>query len=173
VKFNIGDTVYWVESGIHYGKEVPCPMCFGKRFVTLILGDSTEQKIECGFCQHGIDRASGVAKTWEPQAIVCSGGITGISSRDGIRYEIGYRSLFEYELYDNAVIAEKVRESKHEEVVEQAQKWFIESFKTCTKKQVWSAGYHRSSIKNSERTIAWHRARLCMIDEKKHEAAKP
>ena len=170
MKFKIGDTVYWVEASANYGKEIPCPMCFGKRFVTIILGDDSQQKIECGFCQHGCDRASGIAKTWEPHAYISSGKITGFSQKDGPRYEIDYKNKFEHELFDNEKDAELVRECKYQEVKEQAEKWFTENFHNCSKKQIWSAGYHKSCIEREERTIEWHKARLCMIADKKKPA---
>lgn len=162
----IGDIIYWVESSANYGKEIPCPMCFGKRFVTLILGDDSKCEIECGYCSHGVDRPSGIAKTWEPHAAVRSGKITGISTRDGIRYEAGYTSLYAHETYDSQAIADEVCKSRLEEVKKHAEEWHIESFVNCKKKQIWSAGYHRESIKSAERNIEWHKMRLNMIKEK-------
>lgn len=169
MNYNIGDTAYWVESSTHYNKKVPCPMCFGKRFVTLILGDESQTQIECGFCSHGIDRPSGLANSWEPSAIIHAGTITGISTRDGTRYEIGGRNLFAHELYTNEADAKLVQEVKLKEVQEQAEHCFRESFVNAKKKQIWSAGYHRSCIKSAERNIEWHRLRLNMIKDKPKE----
>lgn len=167
MKYKLGDVIYWVESGTHHGKLIPCPMCFGKFFVTLILGDGSQEKIECGFCSHGIDRPSGQAKTWEAHAEVKSGAITGFSSKDSIRYEVGYKTIYAHEVIDDEKTAELVKEIKLEEAKEQAAKWFRDSFVQAKKKQLWSAGYHRSCIERQERTIEWHKLRLGMIAEKK------
>ncbi len=172
MRYKLGDKVYWIESGTNYGKTIPCPVCFGKRFVTVILGDDSQVKTECGYCSHGYDRPSGSAKVWEPNAILKNGTITGVSCKDGIRYEVGYTSLYEYELYDNESIAEEARKIRLEEEIKRAEVWFKESFVNCTKKQAWSAGYHRNQIKSAERNIEWHQARLCMINPQEVKCEK-
>lgn len=169
---NIGDTIFWVESGTNYCKQIPCPMCFGKRIVTIILGDDSQTKIECGFCQRGTDRPSGMATTWEPSAITQSGTITGVSTRDGVKYEVGHKSINEYETYPTKEIAEIVRLAKFEEVQARADLWFKESFVTAKKKQIWSAGYNRDCIARAKRTIEWHESRLGMIADKAKGDAK-
>ncbi len=171
MKFNLGDLVFWVEASSNYGKEIPCPMCFGKRFVTIILGNGESELSQCGFCQHGIGAPSGTAKTWEPEAKVMSGAVTGISTRDGIKFEVGYRSFHASELFDNEQGAKVVREEKYKEVKESAEHWFKESFINAKKKQIWSNGYHKDCIKSAERTIEWHQYRLGLIASKKEGAS--
>lgn len=163
---NIGDKVYWVYSNTNYGKYIPCPMCFGKKVITVILGDDSQVKSECGFCQHGMDRPSGLAKAWEPLTEVRSGTITGISNRDGLRYEIDREILYAHETYPTQEIAELVKVEKEKETNERAAQWFKDNFITCTKKQIWSVGYHRNCIKDAERKIEWHKDRITMIKEK-------
>lgn len=163
---SIGETIYWVESHTHYGKSVPCPMCFGKRLVTIILGDESQTKIECGFCSHGLEIATGQAKTWEPVSIILSGAITGISTRDGGKYEVGYKTIPFSEVFDSEAEAIPSRDEKLEEVKSRRDAWFKENFINCSKKQIWSAGYHRDCIKSAERSIEWHKARLGMINER-------
>lgn len=164
----IGETVYWVESHTHYGKSIPCPMCFGNRFVTIILGDESRSKIECGMCSHGCERPSGVAKTWEAAAIIYSGVITGISTREGLKYEIGHSSVYARDCFDSEDSAIPARDAALKEAQDRRAKWFEDSFVQCKKKQVWSAGYHRSQIKDAERTIEWHKARLGMIKDRQN-----
>lgn len=168
---NIGDTVYWVESNSHYGKSIPCPMCFGKRFVTIILGDGSETKSECGMCSHGLDRATGQAKTWEAVALIHSGVITGISTRYETKYEVGYSSILANECFDSADEAEPVRVAKQKEAEDRRNNWFKDSFVQAKKTQLWNAGYHRECIKSAERTIEWHRARLGMISDRSGKKA--
>lgn len=164
---SIGDTVYWVEAYTNYGKSIPCPMCFGKRFVAIILGDGSKTDIECGMCSHGLDRATGQAKTWEPTALIHSGTISGISTKDGTKYEIGYSSVKDYECFASEAEADTVRDAKLKEMQERAAVYYKDNFINCKKKQIWSAGYHRSCIKSAEQTLQWHKMRLNMIEEAK------
>lgn len=170
MKFNLGDTIYWVESSCNFQKQVPCPMCFGKLFVTIILGDGSQTKIDCGFCEHGLERPSGVATTWEPDARVQSGIVTGISTRDGYRYEVGHRTIDDVDAFSSQVAAETERDLRYEIELERSKEWFKSSFINCKKKQIWSAGYHRGCIASAERTIEWHKLRLGMIEEKRLKA---
>jgi hypothetical protein len=167
MKYNLGDKIYWVEAGAYYGKQIPCPMCFGKLFVTITLGDDSQEKIECGLCSHGVDRPSGIARTWGPSSFVKSGIITGISNKDGIRYEVGYTTLYQHEIVSDEKTAEVLQETKLKEVTALADQFFKENFITIKKRQVWSANYHRECIKDQERKIEWHRMRLGMITDRK------
>lgn len=167
VKYQIGDKIFWVESSAHKQKEIPCPMCFGKRFVTIILGDDSKEQVECGYCQKGYERSTGVTTTWEPQAIIHESTITGITTRDGVKYEVGWRTIEERELYSTREEAEAVQKLKFDEEKARAELWFKESFVNAKKQQVWSAGYHKSCIEREKRTIEWHEMRLNMIKEKK------
>jgi len=166
-KYELGQLVYFVESGIHYSKKIPCPMCFGKQFVTIILGDDTQQKIECGYCSNGLERATGQATIWEPSAIIKSGEITGINRCDGWVYSIGFNSTKESEIFISKEDAEVERMKQLEGVTERAKKYFIDNFIQAKKKQVWSAGYHKNQIKHHEKSIEWHNARLGLINESK------
>jgi len=167
MKHNIGDFIYWVYSSTNYQKEIPCPMCFGKLFVTIILGDNSESKIECGYCQKGYERASGIATVWEAVALVKSGEISGVSTRNGTKYEVGYETLMSTEIFTSKKEAEAHRKVRYEEEILRANKWFKDNFVNAKKSQTWSTGYHRNCIKSAEKTISWHKDRLCMIKEKK------
>jgi hypothetical protein len=146
-------------------------MCFGKRFVTIILGDESKTESECGMCSHGLDRATGQAKTWEATATIYSGKITGISTREGTKYEVGYKTVTAHECFDSELEATPVREAKQKEAEDQRDNWFKDSFVNCKKSQLWNAGYHRSCIESAERTIQWHKARLNMIGERRKEVS--
>lgn len=163
MKFNLGDKIYWVYSSTNYGKPMPCPMCFGKRFVTLILGDESQTKSACGFCERGMEGSTGTATVWEPYAAVRSGVISGISTKDGIRYEVGYETIKEYEAFSTEADAQIECDKQYSLAKERAKEWFEKAFIDCKKKQIWSAGYHKNCIKSAERNIEWHQLRLGMI----------
>ncbi len=144
-------------------------MCFGKRFVTIILGDESQTKIICGFCSHGLEEATGTATVWEPSARIGSGVISGVSIKDGIKYEVGWKTVSEHYVFSNESDAEVQREIQYNFEVERSKKWFENSFINCRTSQIWSAGYHKNCIASAEKTIQWHKLRLGMIKEKENE----
>ena len=142
-------------------------MCFGELYVTIILGNKTKQKVECGFCQNGTSSPSGTATTWEPNAIVKSEKVSGFSLRSGISYELGCRNINESELYSSEDEAEKFRLIEFKRVSSQVRKWHLDKFVSCSKKQIWSIGYHKASIKTAQRSIEWHEQRLVKCKSQK------
>lgn len=164
MKYKIDDKVFYVQSSTHYQKTIPCRLCFGKRFVTIILGDGSEVKSMCGACDRGMESATGYETTHEPEAIIKEGRITGISCRDGVKYEINGSSFYENEIYSSEAEAEKERQIKFEEVTKRADLWYKDSFINCTKKQLWSARYHRGCVESAERNLRWHQMRLGLIE---------
>lgn len=163
---NIGDTIYWVRSSTNYGKTIPCTVCFGKKVVTIILGNGEHETSECGFCSHGFEYATGYCNTWVPHAEVRQGVITGISTRDGVKYECDWESLRLHEVFLTKEEAEISCAEKLKEETERAEKWFKDSYVQATKKQLWSHGYHKGCIERAERSIEWHKLRLGMIKNK-------
>jgi len=169
-KFNIGDDVFVVQSSCHYGVKVPCTVCFGKLRVTVILGNGEHVQTECQHCAGGMDPPSGQSTTWKPHAYIVSGPITGVTHEyDGWRYQVDGRSVQAHEIFATRHEAEPVMEAKLKEETERRQTYERDSFITATKKQVWSAGYHLNRIADCERTMNWHKMRLCMIKERSPE----
>jgi len=57
-KYKMGDCV-WAASYRRQAQQVQCPTCFGKREVTLILGDGTPVILPCGGCSTLISEPCG------------------------------------------------------------------------------------------------------------------
>ena len=166
-KFNIGDEVFVVQSSCYYGVRVPCTVCFGKLRVTVILGNGEHVQTECQHCARGIDPPDGYSTTWKPHAHVVAGPITGVTHEyDGWRYQVGGHSAQAHEIFATREEAVPVMEAKLKEETERRQTYERDSFITATKKQIWSAGYHRNRIEDCERTMRGHQMRLCMVKEK-------
>ena len=167
-KFNIGDEVFFVRSSCSYGTKVPCTICFGKRKVTVILGNDEHIESECGYCSPGMEPPSGYSTTWMPHASVEAGAITGVR-RDygGWKYDVGGYTVCQYELFTTREEATPVMEAKLNEETEREQAYERDHFVNATKKQIWSTGYHRGQIASHERSINWHKMRLCMIKDRK------
>lgn len=173
-RFNIGDGVFYVSSSSHYGKKEPCRVCFGKLKVAVVLGNGEQVMTECQFCQVGVERPSGESMTWDVDARIVNGTITGIRSEGyGWRYEVSGTSVDSQDIFATSEEATPVMQAKLKEVTERKKTYDRDHFVTATKKQIWSAGYHRSRIADAQRTIDWHLARLCMIAEKSPAKTKP
>lgn len=170
-KYEIGQTVYWVESSCNYMKSVPCPICFGHRRVEIILGNKEVQPIECGYCAKGYQGPTGKATIWEPQSTIYEGEITGIKKNDFGKWEyiIGRRDVGELDLYTSKKDAQPKRDMMLETEKEKAEAWFKDSFVRAKKNQVWSVGYHREQIKHHKKSIEWHKMRLQMIKDTPNE----
>ena len=166
-KFKMGDLVFWVESGVHGERKIPCPICCGKRFVTIILGDNFKEKIVCGACSFGFNPPCGEVSAYDPYSQIQSGFISGISTRNGVRYEIGYNCIEEHKLFIDEEDANKEREVQAVEVGKRAHAWREENLVSHKKNQVWSVGYHRRCIQEKEEQIEWHERKLLRIKEMK------
>ena len=61
---NVGDRV-WYASHTNTEIEKPCIVCYGEKQVTVILGNRDKVVIDCDFCGHGLDKPTGIMKTYE------------------------------------------------------------------------------------------------------------
>jgi len=62
--FKIGDVVYFASAGQRQ-VDIPCPVCFGKREVTLILGNGDSVELPCDYCGKGYDGPRGYVLEYE------------------------------------------------------------------------------------------------------------
>ena len=169
--FQIGDTMWAVE---HSPKQikVPCPVCAGKRQVELILGDGEHVWTDCDGCGLGYERARGFVEeyVWTPGARRFV--IAGVASMHGgddwyLTSEGGsqenLKNLFATEA-EALAQAEKNRAAQIERNMMAGQRKRKDAGNRATR----DAYYHRREIKECERKIAWHSARV--TKEPKQEA---
>ena len=82
-KFEIGQTV-WVARTTRRAAHVVCPVCFGKKVVTLELGDGSRIEMDCDYCSKGYEAPTGYVDgdwSWEPR-------IEGPYTIVGVRTEV-------------------------------------------------------------------------------------
>ena len=60
----IGDKV-WHASCKSTKERVTCPECFGKKYLTVILGDDSQVTIDCAGCASGYDPPRGYINYWK------------------------------------------------------------------------------------------------------------
>ena len=63
-KYKVGDTV-WVPKAGSTQVEIPCPVCFGKKVATLILGNDDHVILDCEFCQKGFEHSRGFVNEYQ------------------------------------------------------------------------------------------------------------
>ena len=164
--YNVGDKAWWATCGTREVKY-PCPVCFGKLEVELILGNGESVILPCDCCGHGINAPTGTVKEWEfiaePQEIT----ITGVDIEQGCRgekrrYRSGNTIPYPEDICDTLAeaaerCAVKVAEKADENLKEKELK------KKVSKTYTWNAGYHMRGIENAQRDLEYHErmARVC------------
>jgi hypothetical protein len=173
--FNIGDKVYVPK----YGTQevfVTCPHCFGKKYLTVILGDESKVTIDCECCREGYEH-KGKISIWKWGASAEQIPIDGIDShlenngKTRTRYHEGtggcYRLHDEvFATYEEALDFAKGKVAEHD----LTEKEEIENKKIyATKTWARNVAYHRDCIKRYEHDLAYHKARLAVAEEKAKE----
>jgi hypothetical protein len=166
-EISIGDSL-WIPRTDRKQERVPCPVCFTKKHVTLILGDDSCVEVECDYCGKGYGRPQGtvVDYTQEPRAEPFR--------VDTIRAETTEKgAVFEYK--SGCYIA---RDGDlfptEEEAVEEAKRRMVEQQKEqdCRADRIkknqhksftWNVGYYKSEIKRCREQLERyeHKMRLC------------
>jgi hypothetical protein len=162
--FEFGQRLLLVEAHSHKQIEVPCPLCFGKLFVTIILGNNEQQKVECDACGRGYEGPTGRTHEYTPYSAVLPVTVTGM-----VRYyedwHIGVGShsvrLSDRRLFTNAEEAEARRAELHTVAEHNAKMSFESQFRGRKKDATWMAAYHRKCLADLQRQVKWHEAKLC------------
>lgn len=159
-EFNVGDTIWWATCGTNQ-VEKPCPICFGKCVVTLILGNDEHVQTPCDFCGKGFEGARGYINEYEWSSAVKSVQITAkqVNERNGLR-EVEYR-------YDNYILRPDITFRTKEEAEirvleliakhEEEDRIRLECQKEHGKKSyTWNVGYHKRCAKEARRQLEYH-----------------
>lgn len=158
--FEFGQVVYVVEGSAHGAVEVPCPICFGKLSVTLILGNGEEQQIECEACGKGCSGPTGLVTSWRPWSKVHAAVVTGLN-HDGSMWRVsvsGHHSS-QY-IFADEETAEAFRVTYLEQLSEQARRMDEQNMMRHKKQHAWSARYHREHIARLRQEMEYHEAKL-------------
>lgn len=168
----IGDKI-WVASMENYQESITCLECFGKKELTVILGDDSKVVIPCAGCSRGFEPPTGYMQHYQYKSKVEERIITGIEMR--IEKEIDYitdRNIWcESKVFDTKEEAEK----RSLELVEQhnkEEKDRIYKKKTDSHSWAWHVHYYRREIRNAEKTIKFATERLGIAKIKAKEKNK-
>ena len=177
--FKIGDTVYVAR----YGREsvtLPCPICFGKLKVELILGNGDSVVLPCDYCGKGhFGIPQGVVTEYEFVAKAERVIISGIESEQTTtETKTRYRHSGCYIIDQKDVFTTNaealVAAGAEKEKTEQEERTRIEYLKNNVKKTfAWNAGYHMREAKRNRDEAEAHeqKAVLCKDRAKKEKPA--
>lgn len=171
-RFKMGDKVWYATSGTTE-KKLPCADCFGKRFLTVILGDDSKLPIPCENCSWS-DESSwgyrepyphGYVRHYEWSAKAEQRTIDGIEiSNTKVEYRSSCGSGSYWRLDEDKIFLTE------QEAISKAELMSIEHnneelAKIATKEKptrswAWNLSYHRGCIKRAEKDIVYHTAKL-------------
>lgn len=162
--FEFGQVVYCVEANAHARFEVPCPVCYGKKKVTLILGNGESQDVSCECCDFGMRGPSGVVSEWGPWSRVVPAAVDSITQESsGWKVSCGHHSG---EIFATEEEAEARRLALHADAEASAERMNEQNILRAIRKTTWTAGYCRRKIAHLRREMEWHEEKLCQAKAK-------
>lgn len=158
----LGDQV-WVAIARGQRKSITCPDCFGTGQLDVILKDGTKHSIDCAGCSRGYLGPQGSVETWDYEPKVSVETVTHIEQQIGQppEYRAGsycYKADQVFLTRDEAVARAAVM--AEEQAQEEAEK--IKRKEKDTKTWAWHVHYHRKQIRDAEKSIAYHTAKLAV-----------
>jgi hypothetical protein len=160
MKYEIGQQVYhatWDTRTAH----VVCPDCGGTGRLRVTFHDDTQVSIDCRNCSSGYDKPSGQVQIYERQARANLSTITGCEV-DGTKVEwrldTHYR-VSEDELFDLYVPCLEYAKAKAA-AADKAELEKVNTKQKDTRTWAWNASYHRKCIKDAQKALDYHTAKL-------------
>ena len=167
MKFNIGDKVWYASWG---RKEIvtPCPVCFGKCVVRLILGDDSIIETPCSYCGLGYEEPRGYDTEYKFVAEAKPFTVTRVKvevTPNGETREYYSDNYFyeENKCFTTENEALELSKTFEDEYMDE-QKTRAEYIKGDKQKSfAWNVGYHLREAKRHREQIIYHEenAKLC------------
>jgi len=159
-KYNIGDKVWYAKTGTKE-KSVECPECFGKKFLTVILGDNSKVTIDCAGCARGYEPPKGYVIYYEWGVDVREVTIQRMEIKpDEVTY--GFWDCYSAET-DRIFSTKEEAEKRALELVEEHNKEELARIYRKEKNNhtwSWNVHYHRDCIRRAEKDLIYHKAKL-------------
>lgn len=169
IKYDIDHQV-WRATFSSTDSSITCPDCGGEGRIRCILYDNTEVSVECEGCKRGFDSATGRVKAYIRKPYTELVRITGFGVNEaGVEYRINgcwivkEDSLFGTEQEAMAAAIALVDKEARQDLER------INRKEKPNKTWAWNAHYHRRGIREAERQIAYHTARLNVAKVKAKE----
>lgn len=175
-KYKIGDVLWFAQYNYTQVKK-PCPVCFQKKEVTLILGNGDQIILPCQLCAARYDPPSGFVMEYEyttkPEMIIIDRITTDSADEGKARYYSNCRVFDEDALFvDKADAETKIIELKIKLEQEQSERAeFIK--KNQNKSYSWNAGYHMREAKHHREKMEYHENMAVICKAKAKDSAFP
>lgn len=174
-----GDQVWCAEVGSRE-EWIECPVCFGKRQVTIILGNNEHVITPCAFCASGYDAPRGVISEYKHEPKATSRVIESVrmeSNEHGERYS--YLTTDRYYYNDDCIFDTEAEALAYSAIrAQQSEKETFENFlrrkkdgKTA-RSYSWGVGYHRGEAKRLREQADRHDRACQVCKERSKEDAK-
>lgn len=159
--YKIGDSV-WIPRYRQEQKTITCPICFGKKEVTLILGNGDSVALPCSYCALGYESPRGIVVeyTLEPRAeLVVITGKTSAEDERGVI--VKYQSTGGYIHTGDRVFGTRDEAQAEAEVMaaeeRKEQETRTEHIKADKRKSfAWNAGYHMREARRDRKSAEYH-----------------
>ncbi len=169
MKYEIGQSV-WVATWDSSENYVTCPDCGGTGRIRVIHHDDTVMSIECAGCSLGYDPPTGRVRVYDRRPRAELTYIVGVEITAGKtewntkgRWHLDEAEIYETE--DEALAAAVLKAEKADR--EEREK--IATKEKPTRTWSWNAHYHRRQIKDAERNLKHHTAKLAVARLKAKE----
>lgn len=166
MKYEIGQEI-WIATWDSTTDYVTCPDCGGTGRIRVIHHDDTMMSIECAGCSAGYEPPKGYVKVYVRHARAEKTTITGVEVRDGKTEWRSAKSwcLDEADVYDTEADAFAAALLKAERA-DREEREKINAKEKPTRTWSWNAHYHRRQIKEAQRNLEYHTAKLAAANLK-------
>lgn len=157
----IGDYVYVARFEPHRQVSVQCPDCAGTGRIRVIMADETIVSVHCQGCSHGYENPTGYQTIYDNVAFAEYVYIKEIKQTSkGHEYLTNnHHTHTDKSIFDNEADALEYAKAKQVKYIEE-QTAKIMTKEKDTKTWAWNASYHRRMIKDAEKKVEYHTAKL-------------
>jgi hypothetical protein len=156
-KYKVGDTV-WVPQAGNTQVEIPCPVCFGKKVITLILGNDDHVILDCDYCNKGFECPRGFVTEYQFVATAYPVTINAVcveTREDGehVEYKVIHSSCSsssykESKIFSTKEEAEAFAKIEAEKQIAEESERSNNRKKHVAKTFAWNAGYWMREAKS-------------------------
>ena len=172
-QFAVGDKAWYAKCQWEPIRQI-CPTCFGKKEVTLILGNGESVLLPCGGCAHGYNLPTGYITEYDyvvkPEPIIITGMSIEIDGgKESVRYHSGSNSFDDTDIFSTEEEARTKAEAKKKELDEE-QRTRAEHIKENVHKSFsWNANYHIREAKRHRKDALYHDEKAQICEERAKE----
>lgn len=148
-----------------------CPTCFGKKEVTLILGNGESILLPCGGCAPGYNPPTGYISEYDfvvkPEPITITGmNIEIDGGEERVRYNSGSYCFDDTDVFPTEEEARIKAEAKKKELDEEQRTRAEHIKKNVHKSFSWNAHYHMREAKRHRKDALYHDEKAQMFNSK-------